>query len=740
VSSRTVAALLMLGTTHADGRVTVKRKQSESAEHDGQLALLGGHPAQKKPDPYGPCLDTVGVEMHGSDHKIVPADDTESDGWCDGEEDQGKDEHDDGGHYGESKDDCSGVGQEGDTRVDPVEDKKDKSKERSGGSDDEVAEDDKKGKACAGAGCGMLWDDRLRFAKIVERGNKKDVVFNEEIRQQAKHVGFGVLSDSRIELFVWLVYGLRPGRHTKVEVGKMERDRGFKQLRIVSAEKEGLADKICQGGSVAIPCAVSGGTGLFAKIAEPEKHSDGMTTKQREAAMKRVSKKWLAQLKAMLRTVTDAEMLDGNLFAFLKRIKIADASHQLSNDTVRHNFEDECKILFLRRRVQIRNAPSQACVARATTIGPKPLPEQEMPVAHHDASSSQAFVAKTGASGPEPVPEPKVCGALPVASPSQACVAKTGASGLQALSEQVVPGAPPSVSSSQAWVAKTATIGLEPLSEQDMPDALPATSSSEAWVGKTGANGLQPLSEQMVPGVPASVSSSQAWVAKTATIGLEPLSEQDMPDALPATSSSEAWVGKTGASGAEPLSEQKVPGVLPAASAASPSLGPLPEAEVSVALPVAAPSQAWVAKTGANGLQSLSEQVVPGAISAASPSLKPLPGPAASPSLGPLPEAEVSVAPEQMLPGAISAASPSLKPLPESAASPSLGPLPEAEVSVALPVASPSQAWDAKTDASGLQSLSEQMVPGAIPTASPSLKPLPDQEVCGALPFASITK
>ena len=680
MSSRTVAALLMLGTTHADGRVTVKRKQSESAEHDGQLALLGGHPAQKKPDPYGPCLDTVGVEMHGSDHKIVPADDTESDGWCDGEEDQGKDEHDDGGHYGESKDDCSGVGQEGDTRVDPVEDKKDKSKERSGGSDDEVAEDDKKGKACAGAGCGMLWDDRLRFAKIVERGNKKDVVFNEEIRQQAKHVGFGVLSDSRIELFVWLVYGLRPGRHTKVEVGKMERDRGFKQLRIVSAEKEGLADKICQGGSVAIPCAVSGGTGLFAKIAEPEKHSDGMTTKQREAAMKRVSKKWLAQLKAMLRTVTDAEMLDGNLFAFLKRIKIADASHQLSNDTVRHNFEDECKILFLRRRVQIRNAPSQACVARATTIGPKPLPEQEMPVAHHDASSSQAFVAKTGASGPEPVPEPKVCGALPVASPSQACVAKTGASGLQALSEQVVPGAPPSVSSSQAWVAKTATIGLEPLSEQDMPDALPATSSSEAWVGKTGA------------------------------------------------------------SGAEPLSEQKVPGVLPAASAASPSLGPLPEAEVSVALPVAAPSQAWVAKTGANGLQSLSEQVVPGAISAASPSLKPLPGPAASPSLGPLPEAEVSVAPEQMLPGAISAASPSLKPLPESAASPSLGPLPEAEVSVALPVASPSQAWDAKTDASGLQPLSEQMVPGAIPTASPSLKPLPDQEVCGALPFASITK
>ena len=566
LSSRTVAALLMQGTTHADGRVTVKRKHSVSAEHDGQLALLGGHPAQKKPDPYGPYLVTVGVEMHGSNNTTVPADDTESDGWCDGKEDQGKDENDDRGHYGENKDDCSGVGQEGDTMFDPAEDNKEQSKKQSGESDDEVAEDDKKGKAFAGACCGMLSDDRLRFAKIVERGNKKDVVFNKEIRQQAMHVGFGMLSDSRIEWFVWLMYGLRPGRHTKLEVGKMERDRGFKQLRLLGAEKEGLADKIWQGGSVAIACVVSGGTGLFAKIAEPEKHSDGMTTKQRESAMKQVSKKWLAQLKAMLRTVTDAEMLDGNLFAFLKRIKIADASYQLSNDIVRHNFEDECKILFLRRRVQIRNTPSQASVARNHTIGPKPLPVHEMPDAFPGASSSQSCAAKTGASGPESLPEPKVCGALPVASAEQAWVAKTGASGLQPLSEQDMPDALPAVLSGQAWVVETGAGGPEPLPQQEVSGAIPAASPS-----------LGPLPGQEVSGAIPAASSS-----------LKPLPEQEVCGALPAASPSLKPLSEQEVCGAlpmlEPLSEQVVPGAIPAAS---PSLKPLPEQEVCGALAAA---------------------------------------------------------------------------------------------------------------------------------------------------------
>jgi len=51
---------------------------------------------------------------------------------------------------------------------------------------------------------------------------------------------------------------------------------------------------------------------------------------------------------------------------------------------------------------------------------------------------------------------------------------------------------------------------------------------------------------------------------------------------------------------------------------------------------------------------------------------------------------------------------------------------------------SPSEAYDAKNDASGLEPLSEQVMPGVIPGASPSLKPLSEQEVCGALPAASL--
>ena len=55
MSSRTVAALLMQDTTHADSRVTVKREHTVSAEHDGKLASPGGQHAQKKPDKWKVC-------------------------------------------------------------------------------------------------------------------------------------------------------------------------------------------------------------------------------------------------------------------------------------------------------------------------------------------------------------------------------------------------------------------------------------------------------------------------------------------------------------------------------------------------------------------------------------------------------------------------------------------------------------------------------------------------------------
>jgi len=144
----------------------------------------------------------------------------------------------------------------------------------------------------------------------------------------------------------------------------------------------------------------SSSTPFFATIVERGTHRHPMTTKQRENAMKQLSRKWLAQLKEMLRTVMDAELLQGNLFALLKMINLVDVAHQLTNDTVRYNFEDECKILFLRRRVQLRSTPSKACVATANAWGLQPLPEKEISVALLAASPSQSCDAKTNLSGP----------------------------------------------------------------------------------------------------------------------------------------------------------------------------------------------------------------------------------------------------------------------------------------------------------------------------------------------------
>ena len=384
----------MQDTTHADGRDTVKRKHTVSGEHDGELASLGGHHAQKKPDPYGPCLLTVGMEMHGNDNKTVSADDTEDDGWCneeeggaqdeqedeaeddededededeDNAEDEDEDEDDnneDSDDFDNDKDNCSDVGQDGDTKVDSAEVNKDKDKKQSGGRDDKVTEDDNNGKAATGAGCGILSDDKLIFAKIVERGNKQDVVFKKEIRQKAMHVGLGMLSDARIELLVWLLFGLRPGRHNKLVDGTVQRNRGFKCLRILGADQVDPTAHTRQQDARGSSGAMSSSTPLFATIVERGTHRHPMTTKQHENAMKQLSRKWLAQLKEMLRTVMDAELLQGNLFALLKMINLVDVAHQLTNDTVRYNFEDECKILFLRRRVQLRSTPNKACVAQ----------------------------------------------------------------------------------------------------------------------------------------------------------------------------------------------------------------------------------------------------------------------------------------------------------------------------------------------------------------------------------------
>jgi len=70
-----------------------------------------------------------------------------------------------------------------------------------------------------------------RFAKLVLRGEKTDVLFFSEIRQVVVDAGMGTMSDSKIEGYVSKLYGLKPGKPSKQVEGKMKQGRGFKHLR-----------------------------------------------------------------------------------------------------------------------------------------------------------------------------------------------------------------------------------------------------------------------------------------------------------------------------------------------------------------------------------------------------------------------------------------------------------------------------------------------------------------------------
>ena len=72
-----------------------------------------------------------------------------------------------------------------------------------------------------------------RFARIMEcTRDQRDVLFYQEIRRTGEDAGMGRLSDSKIDSFVDKLYGLKPGRPSKMVDGKLKQDRGFKGLSI----------------------------------------------------------------------------------------------------------------------------------------------------------------------------------------------------------------------------------------------------------------------------------------------------------------------------------------------------------------------------------------------------------------------------------------------------------------------------------------------------------------------------
>ena len=71
-----------------------------------------------------------------------------------------------------------------------------------------------------------------RFAKIVQLGDKNDVVFYKEIRQIVGDAGLGHLSDAKIDMYVWKLYALKSNKPSKLVDGKKMQDRGFKHLRL----------------------------------------------------------------------------------------------------------------------------------------------------------------------------------------------------------------------------------------------------------------------------------------------------------------------------------------------------------------------------------------------------------------------------------------------------------------------------------------------------------------------------
>ena len=71
-----------------------------------------------------------------------------------------------------------------------------------------------------------------RFAAIVQRGDKSDVVWYKEIRHAAADAGMGILCDAQIDECVWTLYALRSNQPSKLVGGRMKQDRGFKSLRL----------------------------------------------------------------------------------------------------------------------------------------------------------------------------------------------------------------------------------------------------------------------------------------------------------------------------------------------------------------------------------------------------------------------------------------------------------------------------------------------------------------------------
>lgn len=71
-----------------------------------------------------------------------------------------------------------------------------------------------------------------RFARMVQPGDKSDVVFYKEIRQTAIDAGMGTLSDAKIDGYVSKLYGLKSNKPSKIVDGKKKQDRGFTHLRL----------------------------------------------------------------------------------------------------------------------------------------------------------------------------------------------------------------------------------------------------------------------------------------------------------------------------------------------------------------------------------------------------------------------------------------------------------------------------------------------------------------------------
>jgi len=72
-----------------------------------------------------------------------------------------------------------------------------------------------------------------RFAAIIVKGEKTDVLFTKEIKRTLEECGLGTFSSAKIDTLVKQVYKLDSGKPSrKDEQGKSVQDRGFRGLRI----------------------------------------------------------------------------------------------------------------------------------------------------------------------------------------------------------------------------------------------------------------------------------------------------------------------------------------------------------------------------------------------------------------------------------------------------------------------------------------------------------------------------